>query len=225
MCHVCVMLAGSDPAMSLPGVSPCYLYRNIWLIDWLQIINKTFNISTQCWWYRSIVTFQEWRRQFCHVTFSNINVLPMPLLTPRQRSPDQSEGKNWLIDQWEASVMRASWLRGRVGDSCGEAEGRANQSVHTLTSPHTTALWLVTEPQLWPLIGHNLHLSPPGCGKSGDSLVTVVRSDSHDHADWEISCSSDSVMIVLSMVVTMWEIKKHTTWGILLHWHSLWESI
>ena len=143
MCHVCVMLAGSDPAMSLPGVSPCYLYRNIWLIDWLQIINKTYNISTQCWWSRSIVTFQKWRRQFCHVTFSNINVLPMPLLTPRQRSPDQSEGENWLIDQWEASVMRVSWLRGRVGDSCGEAEGRANQSVHTLTSPHTPALSLV----------------------------------------------------------------------------------
>ena len=91
----------------------------------------------------------------------------MPLLTPRQRSPDQSEGENWLIDQWEASVMRVSWLRGRVVTAAVRRRGELIKvftlSTHLTLPPSHWSLSL--SPGLWLVITCTSH--PRAVGRAG----------------------------------------------------------
>ena len=62
-CVMCVMMFDGwewPSMMSDPRGGPCYLYTDIWLIDWLKIINNSqqhFSTTLKIPWY----TFREWR--------------------------------------------------------------------------------------------------------------------------------------------------------------------
>ena len=129
----------------------------------------------------------------------------MPLLTLAQAAghcqPIRGLKSASLTNQRQGPMM--SWLRLREGDSCGDCEGRVNQTFHTLTSltthkllasdwllSHRAGLWLVT----------SAPSQPRGVGRAGRQWWPVTVTI---RADWEISCYS-GVRIVLSIVMTMW---------------------
>ena len=86
---------------------PCYLYTDIWLIDWLQIINNSqhFSSAEDPLIHISGVT----GHNHCHVTFSNIYVFPMPLLTLAQAAgffqPIRGQNGESLTNQRRGLLM------------------------------------------------------------------------------------------------------------------------
>ena len=168
-------MAGSDPVMSAPRVAPCYLHPDIWLIHWLKIINNSQHFNTALAGDPSV-----WRRDnHCHVTFSNIYVFPMPLLTLAQAA-------GFHDNQSEASIVSYWPIRGR-GWWCHDWEWgwvtvavtRRGELIKLFTlSPHSqpARFWLVAECQSWPLIGQW------GVGRAGRQW-SQVTSDSH-HQSW-----------------------------------------
>lgn len=178
---MCVMMFDGwewPSMMSDPRGGPCYLYTDIWLIDWLKIINNSqqhFSTTLKIPWY----TFREWRDTI-------IVMLPFRIFMsfpchfwPSLRVLDffsQSEARSvshWPIrgGGWACHDQERGWVTVAVS--------RRGELIKLFTlSPHSQA-----GSSSWLLIGRwgsvlasdwsvASPLSPPRCGKSGQTMVT-----------------------------------------------------
>ena len=182
-----VMLDGWEwpGMMSDPRGGPCYLYTDIWLIDWLKIINNSQHFRSTTLWIPRYTHFRSDGTQSLSCYLFEYLCLSHATFDPRSSCwifpPIRGQNGESLTNQRRGLSM--SWPRVRVGDSCGESEGRVNQTFHTLTSVTVPGFWLVAECQCWPLIGQWSHPSHPGGVGRADRQWSQVTSDSR-HQSW-----------------------------------------